>query len=125
MSGSTHHRLRFVERIDPDRTIITSARLGKLYSSDGQKTLKSYHALDDVISRAKEFNQELPEEVEGMVVVEVKPGYYGIRGGVKVRKHMARIPVLKGTTKWLAFIDRNGDVWNVCSDHRKTSKIAQ
>jgi hypothetical protein len=105
-----HYQVRLVKRIDNDGTIVTYPNTGKIYELHDQKTLKSYHTLDDAIARAKSFNQNLPPEVKGMVIVQFKAGGSSITSGSITKPHVRATARKSGTTEWLRFVDRKGDV---------------
>jgi hypothetical protein len=116
-----HYQCRLAKRLD-GKKIVTFPPLGKMYAH-GQKTLKSCHNFDQAIAVAKEFNSSLPAEVIGLVIIEYKAeGHYQIYNkpihGPGVRHSMRRVD----TTKWLRFIDRKGEVFNL---NPKTHEICE
>jgi len=104
-----NYQVRLVKRIDNDGTIITDPNLGELYPHE-QKTLKSYHTLEDATRRARDFNKILPPGVKGMVIVQFKPGKATTASGSIMGPHIKGEPRKKGSTVWLSFIDRAGNV---------------
>lgn len=113
MATVKHYQVRFVKRIENNGTIITFPRLGKMYELHNQKTLKSYHSLSETIKRAIEFNSDLPDVVQGMVIVSLKTGGLVLADGSKNAPHVKK-PLRKvDTTEWLRFIDRKGSLYEV------------
>lgn len=113
MADNIYHQIRFVRRIENDGTLITFPRLGHPYESHNQKTLKSYHRLEEVIQRAKEYNPGLPVLVKGMVVVRFRAGGGRVSTGKVVRPYVGANSRKTGTTEWLAYIDREGRQFNI------------
>ena len=116
-----HYQFRLVKRINNDGTIITFPHLGKAYEHD-QKTLKSYHKLDEVITRVKSLNPNLQPEVKGMVIVRFKAGGATIAVGPVNQQHIKATARKSDTTEWLRFIDRNGKVFNISPQTHKIVK---
>ena len=106
--ANKHYQIRFVKRIENDGTLITFSRLGYPYEHHNQKTLKSYHSLDEVVERAIEYNPDLPPHVKGMVIVRFQAGGERISDGRTVSPYVGANTRKKGTTEWLQFIDREG-----------------
>lgn len=107
-----HFQIRFVKRIEPDKTIITFPNLGKIYELHNQKTLKG-HNLSEAIARAIEFNPDLPHVVRGMVIVDFKSGGAVIAFGRRKSPYLTKQPRKRDTTEWLRFIDRSGSLFEV------------
>jgi hypothetical protein len=116
-----HYQIRLVKRIDNDGTIITFPNLGKMHQFHDQKTLKSYHSLDDATATARNLNQNLPSQAKGIVVVRFKPGKAMIASGSFVKPHIKARIRRSGTTEWLRFVSRENKVFSVSP---KSHKIA-
>jgi hypothetical protein len=103
-----HYQIRFVKRIRNDGTLITFRMLGHPYEHQNQKTLNSYHSLDEVVRRAIEYNPDLPPHVKGMVIVRFQAGGARISAGRTVNPYVGTNPRRKETANSLLFIDREG-----------------
>ena len=99
--ANKRHQIRFVKRIDNDGTLITFHRLGHPYEHHDQKTLKSYHSLDEVVKRAMEYNPDLPPHVKGIVIVRFQAGGARISASKTISPYVVPNPRKKGTTEWL------------------------
>jgi len=122
VAPNKHHQIRFVKRINDDRQVITFTKLGFPYESHDQKTLKSYHTLDEVVARAKEYNPELPPNVKGMVILRFQAGGGRISIGKKVKSYVGTNTRGSGTTEWLLYIDREGNQFNIVEGTHKLSR---
>ena len=117
-----HHQIRFVKRIKNDGTLITFSKLGYPYEHHDQKTLKSYHSLDEVVERAIEYNPDLPPHVKGMVIVRFQAGGAQISVGRTVSPYVGANPRKRRTTDWLLFIDREGKLLKIIEGSHKISQ---
>lgn len=118
-----HYQCRLVKRLD-GRKIITFRKLGKMYAHE-QKTLKSYHTLDEAITEACKFNPSLPLEVKGIVIVRFRASGGGTIVNASDKKPFVRITNRKlGTSVWLRFIDRSGEVYELSPDNHEILKKA-
>lgn len=90
--ANKHYQIRFVKRIGNDGTLTTYPRLGDPYEHHDQKTLKSYHSLDEVVKRAVEYNPDLPPHVKGMVIVGFQAGGARIALGRAVSSYVGANP---------------------------------
>jgi hypothetical protein len=117
--ANKHYQIRFVKRIENDGTLITFPRLGRPYEHHDQKTLKSYHSLDEVVERAMEYNPNLPPRVKGMVIVRFQAGGARISVSRTVTSYVGANPRKKGTTEWLQFIDREGKLLRIIEGTHK------
>lgn len=117
--ANKHYQIRFVKRIGIEGTLITFPRLGHLYQHHDQKTLKSYHSLDEVVKRAREYNPDLPPHVKGMVIVGFQAGGARVSAGRTVSPYVGTNPRKMGTTEWLQFIDREGKLLKIIQGSHK------
>jgi len=122
--GSKHYQIRFVKRVKSDGTIITFSRLGYPDEYHNQKTLKSYHSLDEVVERARKHNPDLPPHVKGMVIVGFQAGGARISAGRTVGPYAGANPRKRGTTEWLLYIDREGKQLKIIEDSHKIHQQA-
>ncbi len=122
MVRNKHHQIRFVKRIENNGRVITFPRLGFPYELHDQKTLKSYHSLDEVVARAKEYNSELPPNVKGMVIIRFQAGGERVSTGKRVKPYVGANPRRSGTTEWLIYIDREGNQFNIVHGTHKLSR---
>lgn len=114
-----HYQIRFVKTIENDGRLITFPRLGRPYEHHDQRTLKSYHSLDEVVKRAMKYNPDLPPHVKGMVIVRFKAGGARLSVGRTVSPYVGANPRRKGTTEWVLFIDRDGKQLKVIEGSHK------
>ena len=119
--ANKHHQIRFVKKIENDGTLVTFPKLGYPYEYHGQKTLKSYHSLSEVVEWAKEYNADLPPQVKGMVIVRFQAGGGRVSVGRVVKSYVGANPRKSGTTEWLIFIDREGKQFNIVEGTHKIS----
>ena len=117
-----HHQIRFVKRIENDGKVITFPNLGFPYESHDQKTLKSYHTLDEVVARAKGYNPDLPPNVKGMVIIRFQAGGGRVSIGKRVKSYVGANLRRSGTTEWLIYIDREGNQFNIVEGTHKLSR---
>jgi hypothetical protein len=117
--ANKHYQIRFVKRIENDGTLITFPRLGHPYEHHDQKTLRSYHAFDEVVKRAIEYNPDLPPHVKGMVIVRFQAGAVRISVSRKVSPYVGANPRKKGTSEWIQFIDRKGKLLKITRGSHK------
>jgi len=119
----THYQARIAKRVEENGTIVTSFKLGRMYSHT-QKTLKSCKNLDEAIETAKKYNPDLPGEVKGIVITQFKPGKLSIAKGTLLQSHITAQPRKVGTTEWVRFIDRRGKVYLVSpKEHKILGKL--
>ncbi|OGO01497.1 MAG: hypothetical protein A2Y59_02390 [Chloroflexi bacterium RBG_13_52_14] len=114
-----HFQLRFVKEVKKDGRIVTftEGELGRLYPHD-QKTLRGSRSPQKAISRAKEFNPDLPADVQGMVIVGFRPGKIIIASGSEVKPYTRGQSRKSGTTEWLRFINREGKIFSILPGHK-------
>jgi len=117
--GNRHYQIRFVKTIENDGKLITFPRLAHPYEYHDQRTLKSYHSLDEVVKRAMKYNPDLPPHVKGMVIVRFQAGGARISVGRMVSSYVGANSRKKGTTEWLLFIDRDGKLFKVIEGGHK------
>lgn len=113
-----HYQIRFVKEIKHDGTLTTFRILGHPYEHHNQKTLNSYHSLDEVVRRAIEYNPDLPPHVKGMVIVTFQAGGARVSAGRTVKPYVGANPRKRGTTDWLLFIDREGKRFSITGGHK-------
>jgi hypothetical protein len=106
--ANRHYQIRFVKSIKNDGQLTTFPKAGHLYELHDQRTLKSYHSLDEVVERATKYNPDLPPHVKGMVIVTFQAGGARVSVGRTSSPYVGGNPRKKGTTEWLVFIDREG-----------------
>ena len=114
-----HYQIRLVEEIGNDGKLTTFNSLGYPYEHHNEKTLKSYHSMDEVVERAIEYNPHLPPHVKGMVIVRFQAGGAWISAGRTVSPYVGVNPRKTGTTDWLLFIDREGKVFKIIEGSHK------
>ncbi len=107
-----------MKQIENDGKVVTFSTLGKMYQASDQKTLKGGHSLGEAISLARNMNLELPANIKGLVIVRFRPGKAMIAIGSRVKPHTKAQIRKIGTTEWVTYVDRDGEVFALNQSHQ-------